>query len=136
MSRSVRQRLAASAAALAFAAFVAACGPTEEELDTNPTDVGAEVSERVTTVVKVHWKTAKPSIGYVEYGPTPELGMNTEMGEEEATTHEHTLIGLEADTLYYYRVVTWDDDAGRSDTKSVRTGYLPPGLPQLELTGT
>jgi hypothetical protein len=137
MSGIVRQRRAASAAALAFAAFVAACGPTEEELDTNPTDVGAEVSERVTTVATVHWKTEKPSIGYVEWGLTPDLEMPPPpMGTEEATSHEQILVGLEADTVYYYRVVTWDDDAGRSETKSFRTGYLPPGLPQLELEGT
>jgi hypothetical protein len=121
------------AVALFLAALVPACGP--EESSTHPTDVRAEVSEHITTVVNVHWKTEKPSIGYVEYGPTRDLGTTTAMGTEHATTHKQTLVGLDADTVYYYRIVTWDDDAGRSETKSVRTGYLPPRLPEFELTG-
>ena len=135
MPKSGRQRNAASAAALICAALCLSCGPTED-LSTNPTDVRAEVSELVTTVVNVHWKTGTPSIGYVEYGPTEDLGMTTPMGSEQATTHEQILLGLEADTLYYYRVVTWGDDAGRSEMTSFRTGYLPPSLPELELTGS
>jgi hypothetical protein len=125
---------AASAAAILHLALASACGPTES--NTDPTDVRAEVSEHVTTVVNVHWKTEKPSIGYVEYGPTSDLGMTTPLGTEETISHKQTLLGLTAGTVYYYRVVTWDDDAGRSETKSIRTGYLPPRLPELELTGS
>ena len=128
------RRRAASALVLVFAALASACGP--EESNTDPTDVRAEVSETITTVVTVTWKTEKPSIGYVEWGPTPDLGTTTPMGTEKVTEHEQTLVGLEADTVYYYRVVTWDDDAGRSATKSVRTGYLPPRLPEFEVEGT
>lgn len=131
-----RRHHAASVAVLSFWALASACGPVEEEMSTEPTDVRAEVSEHVTTVINVHWKTEKPSIGYVEYGPTNDLGMTTPMGAEEATSHKQSLVGLEADTVYYYRVVTWDDDAGRSETKSIRTGYLPPRVPEFELTGS
>jgi hypothetical protein len=133
MRKRVQQRNAASAAVLLFAALASACGSGGS--NTNPTDVHAEVSEHVTTVINVHWKTEKPSVGYVEYGPTEALGMNTPMSTEETTSHKQSLVGLKADTVYYYRVVSWDDDAGRSETKSARTGYLPPGLPAFELAG-
>ena len=133
MPRGRSKRHATSAKALLVAALASACGP--DETSTNPTDVHAEVSERVATVITVHWRTEKPSIGYVEYGATEDLGTTTAMGTEETTEHKLTLVGLEADTVYYYRVVTWDDNAGRSETKSVRTGYLPPRLPEFEVTG-
>jgi hypothetical protein len=130
-SRSLR-----AGASIVLFALVAACGPVEDS-GTNPTDVHAEVSEFVSTVVNVHWKSALPSKGYVEYGPTDALGLNTPIGEEETKSHTQALIGLKPDTVYYYRVVSWDGaDAGRSELKSARTGYLPPGMPTLRLTGT
>lgn len=117
---------------LVLGALAWACGPADS--GTDPTDVHAEVSERVHTVINVHWKTEMPSIGYVEYGPTRDLGMNTPMSEEATTNHTQTLVGLTEDTTYYYRVVTWDENAGQSEVKNTRTGYLPPYLPTLELS--
>ncbi len=129
-----RRLVSIRACGLAFGALAWACGPTEEDMSTDPIDVRAEVSEHVSTVVNVSWDTKKPSIGYVEYGPTKELGLNTPPAEAETTSHTQTLVGLKPDTLYYYRVVSWEGDAGQSEVKSIRTGYLPPGLPTLELS--
>jgi hypothetical protein len=118
------------------ALLVVACGPAEDDQNA-PLDVSAEVAEDVSTVVRVHWRTERPSTGYVEYGLTRELGLNTPLSAEESTDHSQLLLGLKANTPYYYRVVTWDGaDAGRSDTKEVRTGYLPPGVPSFEVEGT
>jgi hypothetical protein len=127
-----RRLLSLRACVVSVAALAWACGPTDVSND--PTDVHAEVSEHVVTVINVHWKTEKPSVGYVEYGPTRELGLTTPMGTEESTSHTQPLVGLKEDTTYYYRVVTWDEDAGQSEVKSARTGYLPPFLPTLELS--
>jgi hypothetical protein len=124
--------LSIRACGLAFAALAWACGPTDSS--NAPTDVRAEVSEHVATVVNVHWKTEKPSTGYVEYGLTKELGLNTPMSEEASTSHTQPLIGLTQDTVYYYRVVTWNEDAGQSEVKNIRTSYLPRGAPILELS--
>ena len=119
-----------------FAVVTIACGPSEDDLNA-PRDVSAEVSEGVSTVVRVSWKTERPSTGYVEYGLTKELGLNTPLSTEESVDHAQLLLGLKADTPYYYRVVTWDGaDAGRSETKDVRTGYLPPGTPSFDVEGT
>lgn len=119
------------ACALAVASLAWACGPSD---DVMPVDVHAEVAERVNMVVNVHWTTEKPSTGYVEYGTTKELGLNTPMATEASTSHTQPLLGLKEDTVYYYRVVSWDNDAGQSEIKSIRTGYIPPGLPTLDLT--
>jgi hypothetical protein len=76
-------------------------------------------------------------VGYVEYGPTQALGSKTPLEEEATLDHELPLLGLTADTQYYYRVVIWDgDEAGRSPLRNIRTGDLPVGLPALDRTGT
>ena len=116
------------------ALWLAACG--DDESPRRPRDVRAEVSENVATVVNVRWHTDEPSIGYVQYGPTPELELTTPLEAKETDEHELSLLGLRADTEYFYRVVTWDgDDAGASEVDSVRTGDLPVGMPRLTLKG-
>jgi hypothetical protein len=114
-----------------------ACACSDSADPRAPRDVSAEVSEDIATVVKVRWTTDEPTIGYVEYGPTEELGRSTPLPSDESKEHSLDLLGLTADTLYHYRVVTWDgDDAGASEIDTVRTGDLPVGLPRLTVEGT
>jgi hypothetical protein len=98
-----------------------------------PSDVRAEVSENIATVVNVHWTTAEPTVGRVEYGPTSALGQTTPLERTRATVHTQALLGLAADEPYYYRVVVEDGTASSANT--VRTGNLPLGIPELELEG-
>src|SRR5687768_11576507 len=121
--------------ALVVVSVAVACGPVDEE--NLPLDVSATISEDVSTVARVTWRTETPSTGYVEYGPTKALEFNTPLSPEETVDHSQLLLGLKSDTPYFYRVVTWDGaDAGRGETKSVRTGYLPPGVPIMDVEGT
>jgi Arylsulfotransferase (ASST)/Purple acid Phosphatase, N-terminal domain len=125
-------RFAGSGALLV--AFVCGCG--DEPDPTAPSDVVAEVSATISTVVNVHWTTEKASIGYVEYGPTAAMEFNTPLESAPTKQHALTLLGLTADTEYFYRVVTWDGaDAGASEVRTIRTGDLPVGMPRLTLTG-
>jgi len=96
----------------------------------------AEVSERITTVVHVTWTTERPSVGYVEYGKTDEFGTATPLETRETTQHAVTLLGLNDDTEYHYRVVTVDGKSRHvSDEHTVRTGNLPGSLPSLTRIG-
>ena len=120
----------------ALALLACACGGDAVD-PSAPREVSAELSEQLETVVKVRWTTEEPSIGYVEYGPTEELGQRTPLEAEETEEHALDLLGLVADTVYHYRIVTWDgDDAGASERRTIRTGELPVGLPRLTLQGT
>jgi hypothetical protein len=50
----------------------------EAEVEISPAkQVEATVSEAVSTVVVVTWLTDDPTVGYVEYGVTEDLGMTT-----------------------------------------------------------
>jgi hypothetical protein len=119
---------------LAVLALLAACG--DEDDPRRPSQVEAEVSDDITTVVNVRWTTAEPAIGYVEYGLSEELELETPLEKKEREQHELQLLGLKPDTLYHYRVVTWDgDDAAASEIETIRTGDLPNGMPRLELEG-
>lgn len=101
-----------------------------------PGDVSAHVSDEVATVVTVSWTTEQPSIGYVAYGASEKLGQNTSLESERTTEHALTLLGLKPDTVYFYRVITWDgDDAAASDIATFRTDPLPLGMPALEQEG-
>lgn len=125
---------------VASCSILAACSDSGSD-DGNEPDPGVEnvaatVSEQITTVVTVTWSTPEESVGYVEYGPTEALGQRTPVSEDAATEHSQLLLGLTADTQYYYRVVAGDsDDAPKSGVKDVRTGYLPPGLPDPTVEG-
>jgi hypothetical protein len=96
-------------------------------------EVSAELSPAINTVATVTWTTSEPGNGHVEYGPTTALGSATPMTDASATEHSQLLLGLTTDTVYYYRVVT--EGGGASEVQSIRTGYPPVGVPQIEVVG-
>jgi hypothetical protein len=113
--------------------LLAACGADEGSFA--PTGVSATTSPNVVTVVNVSWTTSDPSIGYVSYGKTSSLGENTQMEAKPGTSHAQTMLGLSADTTYYYRVVTWDGHAaGASPVQTLRTPPLPAEIPSFTAT--
>jgi hypothetical protein len=113
---------------------ISACSDSSDA--ERPANVSAEVSENISTVVSVRWHTEQASIGYVEYGPSPALGFNTPLEDTETKEHSYNLLGLTAETKYYYRVVTWDGrDAGASAVATFTTGALPLGVPRLTRKG-
>jgi hypothetical protein len=107
-----------------------ACGGEDELV---PRDVAARVSADIATVVKVSFTTDTEATAHVEFGPTPELGLRTPTERSATRTHEHDLLGLHADSEYYYRVVV--DGGAASDVGEIRTGPLPLGMPALALEG-
>ena len=101
-----------------------------------PSQVVAEISSEIAMVVKVGWTTAEPSVGYVEYGPTPDLGSRTPTETAPTKAHAMPLLGMTADTPCYYRVVTANGAATiASEVGNIRTGSLPVGMPPLTQTG-
>jgi hypothetical protein len=126
--------VASSFGAVSFGGASFGCGDSADPRA--PANVVAEVSPAISTVINVRWQTSEDSVGYVEYGPSEALGLQTPIEEQATRDHRVNLLGLDADTEYYYRVVTWDgDDAARSGVSTLRTGNLPIGLPPLMHTG-
>jgi len=128
-------RAAAMAVAAALAA-ASACGGSPDAR--RPASVVATVSEQIATVVTVRWTTSVPTTGYVEFGPTSQLGTHTPLETDAATDHTAILLGLTADAPAYYRAVSADSGAvvARGDVASIRTGPLPVGMPDLTQTGS
>jgi hypothetical protein len=124
------------ACAVALGLTGVACGDDPNPM--RPSQVTAEVSQTIRTVVTVRWTTAVPTIGYVEFGATPAMDswMKTAIETTPVTEHTAALIGLPSDTEAYYRVVTWDGAAaGASGVATIRTGDLPVGMPPLTRVG-
>jgi len=123
-----------AACAVLGCVLVCSCGDSEETR--RPSDVVAEVSDEISTVVSVTWRTDLESIGYVEYGVTRDMDQNTPLETDESRDHALSVLGLLADTDYYYRVITWDaDGAAASEIETFRTGALPASLPSVEQEG-
>ncbi len=144
---------ATSYGALGAVAFLAACASSDDEAQDGNSDgelsdatdpsrgevpaqaIEARISDDISTVVVVSWETEEASSGYVEYGSTEELGLRTPLSSE-STSHEAALLGLTAETEYFFRVVTIADDVStEGEIDSITTGSLPLGLPDLEVTG-
>jgi putative transposon-encoded protein len=56
----------------------------------------------------ISWTTNIPSTTKVEYGPTTSYGSSTPLDSTLLTSHSVTLSGLNANTLYHYRVSSAD----------------------------
>jgi len=122
-------------AGAAMALVLAGCG--ESDGGRRPADVTAEVSADIATVVTVRWTTAVPTTGFVEYGPTQQLGYRTPVEKVAGLEHTATVLGLTADAPQFLRAVSAEGGKGvsASQTQSIRTGSLPVGLPGLTRLG-
>jgi hypothetical protein len=99
-------------------------------------DLEAEVSPHVHTVVTVTWTTDEPTRGFVEFGTTEEFGLQTPREAEARTEHEAVLLGLPPSSDVYFRVVVPDEERRfESRTETIATEGLPGDLPRLEVTG-
>jgi hypothetical protein len=105
----------------------------DDDADSPGISVHAEISEAITTVVRVTWTTPDADNGHVEYGTTEALGMTTPATTTAAAEQSELLLGLPPDTEYFYRVVT--ASGKKSAIKSDRTGFLPPWVPTIEVVG-
>jgi hypothetical protein len=135
--RAARARRLCGATSAVLAVLYGGCGPSgSTDLGLAVKGVTADTSDSVSTVVRVHWTTAQPTVGYVRYGTTEEMDQATPLETDPVNKHSLSLLGLEPGTRYFYRVLVWDGaDAGASDTATVRTGALPEGLPTLTRKG-
>ena len=127
-------RRTSGACALALTLVTAGCG--EEPKSFAPSNVRAGASATIPSVVNIEWTTAEPSIGYVSYGTTAELGKSTAIETAPTTKHSASLLGVSPNTKYYYRVLTWQDlDTGASPIASLTTNAAPSNLPVLTVAG-
>jgi hypothetical protein len=99
-----------------------------------PANIEAVVSEAIPTVVTVCWTTAEPTTGTVEFGD--DLSQSTPREAAPTEDHEALLLGLAQGSEVPYRIVVDAEDGPvTSDTLTVTTGYFPPDVPALTVTG-
>lgn len=134
----MKHHLERSARVLAFAAslpLAAGCGEAANLDPAKPSGISVQ-AQTVPTVVQVSWSTQLPSMGYVEYGLTPAMEYSTPM-QADANFHTTRLLGLAANSTYFYRIVTWQgNDAGASEVSTLQTGAFPVAVPTFQVEGT
>ncbi|MFZ5875638.1 MAG: fibronectin type III domain-containing protein [Nitrospirota bacterium] len=89
--------------------------------DTQPPGIsGVAVGGITSTAATVTWTTSEPATSWVEYGTGTTYGLRTTENLTLAGSHQHQLTGLQASTLYHYRVVN-RDSAGNLAVSADRT---------------
>ncbi|MEW6681369.1 MAG: fibronectin type III domain-containing protein [Nitrospirota bacterium] len=68
----------------------------------------------------ITWTTSEPATSLVEYGTSTAYGLQTTENSVLAGSHQHLLTGLQASTLYHYRVLS-RDAAGNVSVSADRT---------------
>lgn len=68
----------------------------------------------------ITWTTSEPATSLVEYGTSTAYGLQTTENLVLAGSHQHLLTGLQASTLYHYRVLS-RDAAGNLSVSADRT---------------
>ncbi|HVE14759.1 MAG TPA: fibronectin type III domain-containing protein, partial [Elusimicrobiota bacterium] len=77
--------------------------------DTTPPTIAGVTSSGVTSAAAaIAWTTNEPSDSQVEYGPTTSYGSAIPLDGALVTAHSQSLSGLQASTLYHYRVKSKD----------------------------
>jgi len=81
----------------------------EAELTKDPTFlIPPYLQSAEETGMTIKWETIYPSYGYIEYGKTKNLDKKTIEEANPNLIHQLTLVGLEPDQKYYYRVICGD----------------------------
>lgn len=109
------------------------------QIDTVPPAITSVLDEAGYTEAEVTWDTSKPCDGLVQFGESPLLG-RTAYHSALTDSHALKLGGLQADRVYFYRVVSRDqagnttinDNGGELHTFRTLTPFPMPWFDNLE----
>ena len=86
---------------------VATAGPSGGDT-TPPVISSVSAGTPTSSSASVTWTTDEPSDSQIDYGTTPGYGSSTTLNTTLVTSHAQSLSGLNANTLYHYRVKSRD----------------------------
>ncbi len=98
-----------------------------------PSDLEAQLSEDMSTMVELTWTSDEAAASWVEFGLSPLFDRSTPAISGK-TDHRHQLIGLPPFTEVFYRAVTSLPDGERGEQGSIVTGGVPSELPDFQVT--
>ncbi len=82
---------------------------TTPPTDTTPPSISAVAASNVTSAAAtISWQTNEAADSQVEYGLTTSYGLSSPLDPALVTSHTATLLGLQANTTYHYRVKSKD----------------------------
>lgn len=109
--------------------------PPADEGEGAPSSIRYELTD-VNTVIRVSWSTDVPTRGYAVFYEDGSDRQYTTNLTEEGTEHEVLLLGMPAEAVVRFRVVSVrGEEELNSDTYGYETGPLPAELPSLYPTG-
>ncbi|MDB4977823.1 MAG: hypothetical protein JWM56_9 [Candidatus Peribacteria bacterium] len=92
--------------------------------DITPPSISAITTSNITSSdVTVSWKTNEASTTRIEYGTTTAYDTPTTLSGAKVTTHSQVITGLQAETLYHYRVKSMDA-SGNEAVSDDQTVYV------------
>ncbi len=93
---------------------------------TPPLITGVAANNTTSSSTAVNWATDENADSQVEYGTTSSYGSSTPMNLSLIKTHQHSVSGLAANTMYHFRVRS-RDAAGNLAISDDRTFATPAG---------
>jgi len=98
--------------------------------------IDASLSTAIPTVGIVTWSVTAPvTSAHIEFGRTQNAFEYSAPVDLTKQNYRTLLLGMKQDTTYYFRIVAQNGGSTySSDVKSIVTGYLPNGLPVMDVT--
>ncbi len=119
-----------------LAGILAQCETDEDTHAIEITALSARVSDDISTVVIVEWKTDSPTRGRVEFGEGDSFAYSTQKESTPTSDHRALLLGMPPHTPVQFRVSADDGTTETwSQAQTVITGDLPTYLPDLAAKG-
>ena len=137
-SGSAMRKIALLVVALILTALLVSCAKGEEADKAPPVISSVLVANITETSATITWTTDEPATSQVEYGLTTSYGMTTTLEEELVTSHSVSLSGLDADTIYWFRVKSKDghDNEAASEDDVFTTLPVFPSILSIQLGQT
>ncbi len=115
---------------------------SNQPLDVTPPVISNIVVTPAQTSAVITFSTNENSTGQVDYGLTAGLGSNSLGGNSADISHEISLLGLTANTTYFYRIIATDVALNSANStvlnfKTLKDTSAPPDVSNFKIaTGT
>jgi len=95
--------------------------------DTQPPQISAVTAQNISSnSAQIVWQTDETADSQVEYGLTMSYGISTPLDATPLTSHSVALSGLQANTIYHYRVKSKDAAGNLATSGDFTFTTLPP----------
>jgi peroxiredoxin len=100
--------------------------PASNPSDTTPPVIsGVSFNSKSDISITITWTTNEASIGQIEYGSSQSYGSLTAEEKSYKTSHSVLISGLSPDTIYYFQVISKDENGNKATWNQLSSDMNP-----------